>query len=1144
MFQSSVVQASQHSWTGIHHHRTIIENHDNYNGVSDTSTYINYNLSLLRLLTLRAGDILSDDDDSTSNNSRRRRKRKRVRLDPPPLSTDVENGGEQLDVNDDAVVVSKQLQLDSDEGPDTEPVINKEKRKRRRLFQRSKKEDDVDSSIEEGVDHQEDVVATSSNDEAEKRIKKRRRKKVVGETSNEVETDVGVDDSIPEMVGGVADEDGDTHSSPEDGNELHNTEITQTTKRTKKRKRKKKRDTSTIVQDTVDDTIVGEETPEAIDAKPLPLMEKLVESPNEGVSRTKKRKRKKRGTNTTIPDSVDVDKEEETPEVLDASQESSIEIPSEEMNETPKKRRRRRRGTNKSVQEDSDDVINEGEETPEAIDTSLQPSINASVDIHTEEIVPESIGSSIEVDDSLNILPMVDEEFEELPSEEMDDSVEKEIEPVSDGEYTSEPTEEVLAEAENEEVEEMPSENEVDRVGEELEPASDDEKSIPIIDAAADNESDGDYALESTEEVPTEAKNEKVRELPSEKAVDSTEKETEPAPDDESITIIDASDDMESDKVPAEAGNEEVEELPSQDAEPADDDNDDEVEHLVIDASNEIPGEELVSESFDASIGIEEDFRAERFEDADGGSDDMDVIVNNVEEKEENDEEMLQESNAAISSDEGESETPTLPSEGSVACVEDNPVSVEDVTVDDTCDKSTGDDIGSGENEEKEEIEQSNSPEVGEISIQSNDQHIEQENHESEREGVVSQEEPREEECSLIDKYPTAHLEQSNSDVGVNTEEETSIDQNSIELEKMEDDCLTVSVVTWNLAEASFSEQEASFFNMFRKGDSKIGSDLVLIGAQECEDIKPRRSEGHRSRHLRRVGIQMLGKDYVPLAIHSLGGIQMALYCHRDVLGDVEMVNIADVTCGVGNVFHNKGAIGVYLKMKRISGQKNEVAKTSRILFVTGHLAAHVKNVGARNDDFKRIISGLEAQAPVRFLRPKRNPDGSPSECDGSYLLKSMDHVFFAGDLNYRVDLPREFVERCIIDIKENQSGGRLEEVDILMNKLLRRDQLLQTIASGRAFPNFSEAKVTFLPTFKFDKGTQNYDTSHKQRVPAWTDRILFRSSKVNVLEYQSVPAAMHSDHRPVFGTYQLGWGITTTEKRIGGKRGKRNRKK
>jgi hypothetical protein len=388
-------------------------------------------------------------------------------------------------------------------------------------------------------------------------------------------------------------------------------------------------------------------------------------------------------------------------------------------------------------------------------------------------------------------------------------------------------------------------------------------------------------------------------------------------------------------------------------------------------------------------------------------------------------------------------------------------------------------------------------------------------------------------------------------DVGIvseEEEEEANTDQtleDTIKLKKMDDDCLTLSVVTWNLGEAAFSEKEASFLKKFRKGKSTLGSDLVLIGAQECEDIKPRRTEGHRSRHLRRVGIQMLGQDYVPLAIHSLGGIQMALYCHSDVLGDVEMISIADVTCGVGNVFHNKGAIGVYLTMKRVSG-KGGIAKSSRILIATGHLAAHVKNVDARNGDFKRIISELEAQAPPRFLRPKRNPDGSPGDCDGSHLLNSMDHVFFAGDLNYRIDLPREHVERCIIDIKDNQLNDRHEEVDGLMNKLLRRDQLLQTIASGRAFSQFSEGKITFLPTFKFDKGTQNYDTSHKQRVPAWTDRILFRSNKVKVLEYQSVPDALHSDHRPVFGTFQVGWGLSTAVKETsrGGRRGKRSRKK
>ncbi|KAL7426687.1 hypothetical protein ACHAXH_000419, partial [Discostella pseudostelligera] len=278
--------------------------------------------------------------------------------------------------------------------------------------------------------------------------------------------------------------------------------------------------------------------------------------------------------------------------------------------------------------------------------------------------------------------------------------------------------------------------------------------------------------------------------------------------------------------------------------------------------------------------------------------------------------------------------------------------------------------------------------------------------------------------------------------------------------ELVDEDCITLSIVTWNLGEASPSEKEFSFVKKFRKDSPGIGSDLVLIGAQECEDIKPRRTEGRRSRHLRRMGIMMLGEEYVPLAIHSLGGIQCALYCHRDVLGDIEMISLADVTCGVGNVFHNKGAIGVYLKMKR-HDIENEMTKSSRYLFVTGHLAAHVTNVDARNSDFKRIISELEANAPIRFLRPKRNHDGSLAECDGTHLLSSMDHVFFAGDLNYRVDLPREYVERCIIDIQQQRSDAEVGSTEgtnnpnAMLNKLLRRDQLLQTIASGQAFSGF-----------------------------------------------------------------------------------------
>ena len=62
--------------------------------------------------------------------------------------------------------------------------------------------------------------------------------------------------------------------------------------------------------------------------------------------------------------------------------------------------------------------------------------------------------------------------------------------------------------------------------------------------------------------------------------------------------------------------------------------------------------------------------------------------------------------------------------------------------------------------------------------------------------------------------------------------------------------------------------------------------------------------------------IKRLGRNYVPIAIHSLGGVQFGLFCKRSILGEVEFAGVADVACGIGNVFHNKGAIAAFVQMK------------------------------------------------------------------------------------------------------------------------------------------------------------------------------------------------------------------------------------
>ena len=335
---------------------------------------------------------------------------------------------------------------------------------------------------------------------------------------------------------------------------------------------------------------------------------------------------------------------------------------------------------------------------------------------------------------------------------------------------------------------------------------------------------------------------------------------------------------------------------------------------------------------------------------------------------------------------------------------------------------------------------------------------------------------------------------------------------------KKDESDLTVSVVTWNLAEDSPSEEDATFLQTFRrsKSRSRLGSDFVLVSGQECENIKPRRTEGHRSREFRRLMIKMLGKQFVPIAMHQLGGIQFALFCRREILSDIENVFVADVTCGIGNVFHNKGAIGAFVKVKARNPSGPKRATSLRMLFVTSHMAAHVKNYKARDSDFWRIITELESQAPDDFLTNVK-----PTE-RGSNLIESMDRVFFCGDLNYRLDLPREMVEFQLSKLDSEHTLEPEERAREIRLDLLRHDQLLNTMAEQRAFPGLAEGEIRFQPTFKYDKRSTEFDTSHKQRVPSWTDRILFKPNGIRVLQYDSVSSATHSDHRPVFGSFRV----------------------
>ena len=61
-------------------------------------------------------------------------------------------------------------------------------------------------------------------------------------------------------------------------------------------------------------------------------------------------------------------------------------------------------------------------------------------------------------------------------------------------------------------------------------------------------------------------------------------------------------------------------------------------------------------------------------------------------------------------------------------------------------------------------------------------------------------------------------------------------------------------------------------------------------------------------------------------------------------------------------------------------------------------------------------------------------------------------------------------------------------------DELNRHDEFEMAKGELEVLKEFQEGAKTFDPTYKYNFQTLDYDTSGKNRVPAWCDRILYHS--------------------------------------------------
>ncbi|CAM9391250.1 unnamed protein product, partial [Discosporangium mesarthrocarpum] len=242
--------------------------------------------------------------------------------------------------------------------------------------------------------------------------------------------------------------------------------------------------------------------------------------------------------------------------------------------------------------------------------------------------------------------------------------------------------------------------------------------------------------------------------------------------------------------------------------------------------------------------------------------------------------------------------------------------------------------------------------------------------------------------------------------------------------------------------------------------------------------------------HLRTVLNDHLGQDFTQVL--SLRRMQMRLKVflrkgHHHQQGEITAENT-----GIAKVVANKG--GLVCKLRLLG---------TTMCFVSCHLQAHEgkNNLERRNSSCAEILQGAR-------LGDRRQVD----------LDCQFHHVFWFGDMNYRIDFGLPFAKQCS-KVKE-----LIKAKD--WSSLWEGDELLRELKKQRLLTGFKTEPPLFPPTFKTIRGT-NGDHYNPKRIPSYTDRVLWKSMpgharNLRLTGYRSFPEISSSDHKPIHAAFDV----------------------
>ena len=180
----------------------------------------------------------------------------------------------------------------------------------------------------------------------------------------------------------------------------------------------------------------------------------------------------------------------------------------------------------------------------------------------------------------------------------------------------------------------------------------------------------------------------------------------------------------------------------------------------------------------------------------------------------------------------------------------------------------------------------------------------------------------------------------------------------------------------------------------------------------------------------------------------------------------------------------------------------------SDYFFIFGDLNFRVNNINGKLffDQVDEINSGLLLASDIKHKIIELNKERSERVKSENIIINT--NLLDEKDDNNKKDKNK----------KERKISEKLFQI-YFSDEFYNNDELTNLKSVFEKY-NMKESKITFLPTYKYYKGINYYNVT--TRLPAYTDRILFKNTKeIKCLIYNNIELN-YSDHKPIYSLLQI----------------------